>query len=357
MQTMTNAQTVPADRPPSDPSGPPPSRPRTLTFSAATAFQRCPKEYELSYVERLAPVEYAGPLAVGSAVHAGIAALHVGRPLNEALVIATDVVRKAAEPGIAAAAVENLPDPPIERDTAKATAMVVGWQERYFAVWNGTAGARDRDIELLESEIVLEGPLPSPTSRRPSRSFSLAGRLDGIVRVRDTDAFDGGPNDGIWVYEAKTTSDEIGAAVESLSLSVQPSLYELLVAYNTGPEMGPVLGSVIDLIKKPVIRTRNSESHEEYRERAIAAYRDEPERFFRRVVLRADDARRREALTVAWGVARSIRESEKHGFVSKRGPGCRTVYGPCRFEKLCWRGDRTGYVQKQTVHAELGRVG
>lgn len=344
-----------------EPERPAPRQPSTLTFSAITAYQACPRSYELAYVQRLTPADYAPALAVGSAFHAGIAALHLGRPLDEALAIAADVVRSAW--ARAAAATPTAPDPPVRaspaRDIAKVAAMIVSWHERHFAVWNGTAAARDRDVEMLESEIVLEAPLRSPATGRPSRSFLLAGRLDGLVRLRDggESAFGDPAAEGIWVYEAKTTSTEINEAVESFSLSAQPSLYEVLATSYFGPHMGPVLGSVIDLVKKPVIRTRNGESPEEYRERAVAAYREEPERYFRRVILRADEARRREALTVAWGVARSVRDSEKHGFLSKRGPACRTSYGPCRFERLCWRGDRTGYVEKQAAHEELAAEG
>jgi hypothetical protein len=302
MMECSIVESVQVDRTTSEPCPPLPSRLRALTFSAISTFQRCPREYELSYVERLAPSEYAAALAVGSAFHAGVAALHLGRPLEEALAIAEDVIRKAVEQAIVAVGTVSEPTalPSMARDIAKTAAMVCGWYERYFAVWNGTAAARDRDVEMLESEVVLEAPLPSPTSRRASRSFTLAGRLDGIVRLRDRagDAFGDGPADGIWVYEAKTTSAEITEAAESFSLSVQPSLYEVLASSYFGPHMGPVLGSVVDLVKKPVIRTRNGETPEEYRARAVAAYRDEPERYFRRLVLRADEARRREALTV-----------------------------------------------------------
>ena len=344
-----------------EPERPAPRQPSKLTFSAITAFQACPRSYELAYVERLTPADYAPALAVGSAFHAGIAALHLGRPLDEALAIAADVVRSAWERATAAAPIA--PDATVRsspaRDAAKVSAMIVGWHERYFAVWNGTVAARDRAVEMLEAEIVLEAPLRSPTTGRPSRLFLLAGRLDGLVRLREggDDGFGDAAADGIWVYEAKTTSTEINEAAESFSLSVQPVLYQVLAEAYFGPHMGSVLGSVIDLVKKPVIRTRNGESPEEYRERAVAAYREEPDRFFRRVVLRADEGRRREALTVAWGVARSIRESEKHGFLSKRGPACRTSYGPCRFERLCWRDDRSGYVEKKSAHEELAATG
>ncbi|MBI4917362.1 MAG: PD-(D/E)XK nuclease family protein [Acidobacteria bacterium] len=330
---------------------------KALTFSSMSAFQRCPREYQLSYVERLAPAQYAPALTLGAAFHAGIGALHVGRQFDEAIAVAeaaidrdVDRALQMASDGEGVRLAEAA-----ARDKAKMSAMLTGWFGRHFAVWNGTAAARDRDIEMIESEIVLEAQLVNPTSGRPSRTFTMAGRLDGIVRLRE--APDGSDPTGIWVLEAKTTSDEINEAAESLALSIQPNLYEVLAAGYFGPQLGPVLGSVLDIVKKPVIRGRAGEPMGAYRARAVEAYSAEPDRFFRRIILPADDRRRRAAMAAAWGVARTIRDAGKYGFVGKQGPACRGPYGPCKFQPVCWHNDRSGFIEKQDTHEELGRVG
>lgn len=354
---MMIEKTAVSDRPEPGPEVPPENRVQVLTFSSMVAYQRCPREFQLSYVEQLAPLQYAPALTLGSAFHAGIQALHLGRQLNEAIAIAEAAIDRDVDRALAVASDAEgarLADAPA-RDKAKVAAMLTGWFGRRFAVWNGTATARDRDIEMIESEIVLEAPLVNPTSGRPSRTFTLAGRLDGIVRLRDVP--EGANPSGIWVLEAKTTSDEINEAAESLALSIQPCLYEVLAGGYFGAHMGTVAGSVIDIVKKPVIRGRAGEPPEAYRARAVEAYVAEPDRFFRRIVLPADDRRRRDAMTAAWGVARSIRDAGKHGFVGKQGPACRGPYGPCKFQRVCWHNDRSGFIEKQEVHEELGRVG
>ena len=354
---MTIEKTPMSDRPEPGPEVPVEHRVQVMTFSSMSAFQRCPREYQLAYVERLAPVQYASALSLGAAFHAGIEALHLGRQLDEAIAIAEAAIDRDVDRALAVASDAEgarLADAPA-RDKAKVSAMLTGWFGRHFAVWNGTAAARDRDIEMIESEIVLEAPLVNPTTGRPSRTFTMAGRLDGIVRLRDVP--EGVDPTGIWVLEAKTTSDEINEAAGAQAMSIQPSLYEVLAAGYIGPQMGPVLGSVIDIAKKPVIRGRAGEPPDAYRPRAVEAYAAEPDRFFRRIILPADDRRRREAMTAAWGVARSIRDSGKHGFVGKQGPACRGPYGPCKFQQLCWHNDRSGFIEKQDTHEELGRVG
>ncbi|MDI7266599.1 MAG: PD-(D/E)XK nuclease family protein [Myxococcota bacterium] len=341
----TATTTMPAVPTPSPAAGAP--APRVLTHSAMDAWGRCEIEYRLSCVERLVPTAYPPALAVGSAVHAGIEALHLGLPIGETCRKAAAALGRFLERARTGLTPDEITD--LERraefDMARVRAMLGAWADRYLVPWNGAGAHRDRDLEILATERVLESPLVNPLTGRASRSFRLAGRLDAIVRRHD----DG---NGRLVYEFKTTGEGLDEFVESMSVSAQPAIYQTLAEAESGDEAGPLVGTVLDIIRKPAVRPKKDESPQAFGTRALEAYRSDPDSFFRRVVLPADAHLRREVMVNAWRIADGIRRAERFGYVTKRGPACRSAYGPCRYRSLCWHGDATGLTTKEVEHEE-----
>jgi hypothetical protein len=328
--------------------------PRLLTHSAMETFGRCEVEYKLSYEELIVPTEYPAALAIGSAVHAGVETLHHGRSLTEAWVIAADKMETfAARARLAldeAGRVE-LADA-AAWDAAKVRAMLRAWLEQRDQQAPCDAEPEslqflDRDLEIIETELALEAPLTNPLTGRPSRTFMLAGRIDAIARRRSNGA------DGYYVVELKTTGEDLDDFVEAMRFSAQPAVYQTLVGAHLGDDLGPLLGTVLDIIRKPTIRPKKDETPEAFEARALDEYRKDAGRFFRREVLPVNDDLRREAMINAWRIADGVRRAERYGYISKRGPACRGAYGPCRYRKLCWFDDRSGYIKKLTAHEEL----
>jgi hypothetical protein len=331
--------------------------PRVLTFSAIEAFGRCEREYEIAYEQLISPVDYPSALAIGSGFHAGAELLHRGRPMYEALKAAEEQVERfelRARPhldseGLAALA-ESVP-----RDRARVRAMLTAWHDRWLVANNGAAARIDRDLDVIETELVVEAPLVNPVTKRASRTFLLSGRIDAVVRHRDDRHRFSSPDgtEGFWIYELKSTAEDLDTFSEAMRFSSQPQLYAALAENHFGGELGPVLGSIIDIARKPAIRSKKSESAVDFETRALAEYRAEPDRFLRRIVLPVDVDAKRDALLAAWRVAQGIRTAERYGYLKKSGPACRGPYGSCRFVRLCRYDDRTGYTRKETAHEEL----
>ncbi len=328
--------------------------PRLLTHSSMQAWSTCQVEYKFCYEDLIVPTAYPPALAIGSGVHAGIEALHHGRSLAEAWVVAAGKMESFAararlsldETGKAALA-ESM-----AWDAAKAHAMLRAWLEQHDSAPLADAHPEvltflDRDLEVIETELALNAPLRNPLTGRPSRTFMLAGRIDAIARRRGNGA------DGYCVAEIKTTSEDLDAFVEAMRFSAQPAIYQALVEEHLDGGHGPCLGAVLDIVAKPRIRPRKDETPEAFETRALDEYRKEPEKSFRRVVLPVNDELRREAMVNLWRVADGIRRAEKYGYVSKRGPACRGAYGVCRYRPLCWHGDATGFMTKDVAHEEL----
>ncbi|MBI5486469.1 MAG: PD-(D/E)XK nuclease family protein [Deltaproteobacteria bacterium] len=328
--------------------------PRLLTHSAMEAWGRCEVEYKICYEDLVVPTTYPAALAIGSAVHAGVEVLHHGRSLAEAWVIAQGKMESSAvrarlaldEAGQAELASS------MAWDAAKVRAMLRAWLEHNDSSPRRDAELHDlqfldRDLEVLETELALEAPLVNPLTGRPSRSFRLAGKLDAIARKRGNGA------DGYYVVEFKTTGEDLDAFVEAMGFSAQPCTYQSLAEAHLGDDLGPCLGTVLDIVRKPTIRGKKDETPETFEARALEEYRRDPTRFFRREVLPVNETLRREAMANAWRIADSIRRAERYGYVSKRGPSCRSAYGVCKYRALCWHGDAAGFVTKEVAHEEL----
>ena len=351
--TQSVAVTTAAIRPPSTPA----SGPRILTHSAMEAWGRCEREYEISYEQMISPTDYPSALAIGSGFHAGAELLHRGRPLHEALKAAEEQIERfelRACPHLDADGLAALAES-VPRDRARVRAMLAAWYERHFIPNNGDAVRIDRDLDVIETELVVEAPLVNPVTHRASKTFMLSGRIDGIVRHRD-EKHRFSPSDGSegwFVYELKSTGEDLDTFSEAMRFSSQPALYQVLAEMHFGEEIGPLLGSIIDILGKPRIRSKKNESAVDFEARAVEEYRAEPERFFKRIVLPVDVTAKNDTLLGAWRVAQGIRTAEKHGYLGKKGPACRGPFGPCRFQRLCWYDSRSGYTQKETAHTEL----
>jgi hypothetical protein len=318
---------------------------RTLTPSAVDTFVACSKAYDFSYNKAIYPTAYPSALTTGSALHGGSEAFKRGQGLEAGLARAAEVFARQVEqtlrqlPEDAALAVREK----AQHDQAKARAMLRAYWEQYHA--SGTDDLPpDRELEFVLVEQSFHLPMLNPLTGRASRTFTKAGRCDAIISLRAR------PSAGLFVYELKSTSDTIDEMVEALRQSVQPATYQELAARTLGK---PITGTIVDIVKKPTIHGRKGETLEEFEDRCLASYRDEPERFFRRVELPNDGRLVREAMEVFWQTARAIREADRHGYVAPRGRKCKKSFGWCEYKALCWYGNREGYRLSDQAHEEL----
>ena len=82
--------------------------------------------------------------------------------------------------------------------------MMTGYARRYPA----------EQFEVIHLEKKFEGPLVNPLTRAVSRSFKLAGKIDGIVKM----------GDGYFLLEHKTAAQLGGDYLERLWTDFQVTL-------------------------------------------------------------------------------------------------------------------------------------
>ncbi len=302
---------------------------RTLSPTGAETFRRCPRLYQLRKEYEFEPKGYAPALEIGKAMHEAGAAYRERKDRR--------VVMDTAAHHILSAAADASEVGGEYRDQAMADSMKVATMLQGY-LHSLQVDPPEVPLFTADNEMELHAPLVNPETGRASRTFELHGFIDGLIAHTPLVDFGEQPRREYYLYEMKTTSGTVNDLVKTVRAGVQLPVYQEMLRLGRGVE---VVGTVLDIIKKPVLRPRRSkkngvESPQEYNARCLEAYQDDPARFFRRVVIDYDEVRVREAREALWAVARQIRECFRWGFPALCGAGCNGQFGWCQFRELCW---------------------
>jgi hypothetical protein len=238
---------------------------------------------------------------------------------------------------------------PDER-TALIAAKCRGLMRGYDARW------RDVAWETVSVEEEFHLPIINPETGRPSRSFTQAGKYDGIIRYRESGK--------TYLLEHKTTSEDLSDVnspyMRQLAVNGQVNHY-MTASWQSGLKLD---GTIYDCIRKPAIRPRKitvaeqkvlatwgtyygvqvpdsartatEETPDLYEIRLGQDCIDNPSKYFqRRTIPRLDH----DLLNYAeqlWFVAESIRwtqKDEKRAF--KNTGACISYSTPCEYLGIC----------------------
>jgi hypothetical protein len=307
-----------------------------LTTTRLSSYRRCPRQHFYRYEMGLSRIREQAPLRFGAAFHAGLEAYNRGADVDAAIEQAT-------------ASYEVVPDwaDPLE------------WQVEFQSVRQLLAGHfwrypradshGERDLSFLEVERCFNVPLVNPDTGASSRTFSLAGKIDAIVRLADG---------RLAVLEYKTAGEDIGADSDYwLRLRCDPQISQyVLAARAIGYDVATV---IYDVTRKPTIRLRKNETSDEYAARLLADIGDRPDYYYaRREVPRLEDELAEFQLEL-WQQANQLRESQRRNrwFRNISKMTC----GYCQFAPLCLNSVHVdpnvpppGFERLTDVHPELG---
>ena len=195
-----------------------------LTHSRQDCFKTCRRKHYYSYELGMRPIHDSRALRMGSAFHDGIDALGSGKPLADAC----EAVRShyADKPDFADEA-----DWLYECETILRLVCAYQWR------WQADS------LTYIATESAFALPLLNPATGAASTIWSLAGKIDGIVRLEDG---------RLAVKETKTVSEDIGPDSplwRRLRIDHQISLY-----IHAARRMGHAVDTVLyDVIRKPTI--------------------------------------------------------------------------------------------------------
>ena len=290
-------------------------------------FRNCRKAVELRYLQHLVPLERDRNLHFGSIIHECLQAWHQRRDLEEVLTLIDRLCP------------ERLQDETQRRDWHLATAMTKAYARHY---------ASD-DFEIVALEKNFAGPIVNPATGAASRSFVLAGKVDGIVRI-------GGD---YFILEHKTAGQLDGDYLEKLWTDFQITIYAHYIEQTMGIPITGILYNVLVKAKlqqgkgeteeeyqarraellaksktgKTTAKRKLPESDEEFQQRLAEKYAD-PEMFHREMLYLSRD--RFDVLrSELWELTQAFLDARRRGVFYQNTSFCFNYQRPCAYFPLC----------------------
>ena len=208
------------------------THPKVSTYSMWALFRNCRKACEYRYELGLTSREKDPNLSFGSLIHDALQTWHGTWDLTAVL---DDIDRACGT---------RASDEGVRRDWHLARAMMTGYAARYPT----------EDFTVVALEKTFEGPIVNPVTGAASRSFVLAGKVDGIVRI-------GGDH---YVLEHKTAATIDADYLERLWTDFQIAIYSHYVEQSLGI---PITGVIYNVLGKARLQQGKGETEEEYQVR------------------------------------------------------------------------------------------
>jgi hypothetical protein len=301
--------------------------PMVSTYSMWSLFRNCRKAVDWRYLQQLVPLQRDRNLHFGSLIHECLQSWHAQRDLAEVL----DLIDRRC--------INRTQDEDQRRDWHLATAMMKGYAARYPA----------EEFEVIALEKAFEGPIVNPATGAASRSFKLAGKVDGIIRISGE----------YLILEHKTASQVDADYLEKLWTDFQITIYAHYIEQTMGIPITGILYNVLVKAKlqqskgeteeefqarraellaksktgKTTAKRKLPESDEEFQQRLAEKYAD-PEMFHREMLYLSRD--RFDILrSELWELTQAFLDARRRGVFYQNTAFCFNYQRPCPYFALC----------------------
>ena len=319
------------------------------TYSMWSLFRNCRKACEWRYIHELVPLEQDHNLAFGTVIHKCLEVWHGTRNLEAVL----DHIDRTYPNR------DQVADQ--KRDWHLAVAMMKGYASCYPT----------EEFEVVSLETTFDGKIINPATGASSRTFVLAGRVDGIVRIGDEH----------YLLEHKTASQVDADYLERLWTDFQIVLYSRYVEQALGVRIAGVLYNILVKARlqqgrgeteaeyearraaliaksktgKTSAKRKLPESDDTFQERLAAKYA-EPGMFHREMLYISRD--RFETLQAElWELTQAFLDARRRGVFYQNTAFCFHYRRPCAYFPLCRSGGSPNVIdniyRKVPPHEEL----
>lgn len=300
------------------------------TYSMWNLFRNCRKAAHWRYVLELSPIEKDKHLSFGSLLHDCLEAWHRARDLEQAVA------------PIDRACVNRAQEEEQRRIWHLATAMMRSYAAQYAT----------EEFEVVALEKEFQGEIVNPDTGAASRSFILAGKVDGIVRIGDEH----------FLLEHKTATGVDAGYLERLWTDFQITVYAYYVEQALGIRIAGILYNILvkarlqqgageteeefearraELVAKSKTgkssaKRRMPETDDEFQARLAAKYA-EPEMFHRELIYLSRDqfATLRAEL---WELTQAFLDARRRDVWYQNTSFCFQYGRPCPYFALCRSG-------------------
>ena len=221
----------------------------TSTYSMWSTFNLCRKRCAWRHIHGLAPVEKNTNLAFGSLIHNCLETWYQHHDFAKVLTCINQNYPN------------HLSDETERRNWQLAVAMMRGYVKRY----------EPEPFEVIALEKTFQGNIVNPATGGTSRTFTIAGKVDGIVKI-----------DGeYWLLEHKTASQLTGQYIDRLWSDFQVTLYAWYIEQCLKTKL---TGVIYNVLIKSRIKQKKGEGDSTFQERLYAKYQ-QPDMFHRESLL------------------------------------------------------------------------
>lgn len=287
-----------------------------MSASSMSTFRECPRKYELSFLHQLTPEGIYVPFFIGDKVHEGLERFYRGDHPR-------DIVRDIQDKIWTDLQTIFVPDD-MQAKVNKEISIIAGMLLGYFKHY----GQAERRTVWTDIQVEL--------------GFDL--RWDDRIRNWGRMDFCGSftPDGQFWVMEHKTTGLGSYDYLQKWHLGFQPHNYAW--AANRAHQLGVIArrptGVVVNVIRKPGIRLKKTETQEQFNLRLTNEYLTNPEKYFVREWIPITEA------DLAWYEVQQgywveqLKRCYDAGFFPQNTDACVSHYGSCRYWPICWGMDR-----------------
>ncbi len=323
--------------------------PMLTTYSMWSLFRNCRKACDWRYQRELVPLERDRNLNFGSLIHECLEIWHRDRDLKQVL----DFIDRACP--------NRAQEDREQRDWHLATAMMKGYAARY----------QTEEFEVVALEKTFKGKIVNPATHASSRSFVLAGKVDGIVRIGDE----------FFLLEHKTASQIDADYLERLWTDFQIIFYAWYIEQTQGLRIAGILYNILVKARlqqgrgeteaefeerrriliaksktgKSSAKRKLPESDETFQERLRVKYTD-PGMFHRETLYISRD-QFRSLQEDLWELTQNFLDARRRGVFYRNTGFCFHYHRPCAYFPLCRSGGSPNVIenlyQQVPPHEEL----
>lgn len=325
------------------------NKPMTTTYSMWRMFRNCRKACEYRYLRNLVPMEKDHNMAFGSVIHDCLEIWHGKRELGKVIEHIEHTYANRAQ------------DDKQLADWHLATAMMTQYSKRF--------STEEFDVVSLEKK--FEGSIINPETNAASRSFLLAGKVDGLV-MQDGQYF---------LLEHKTAAQIDAGYLERLWMDFQIILYAWYLEQTLGIKVTGIIYNVLVKAKlrqskgeteaefetrraeliaksktgKSSAKRKMPETDEAFQQRLRAKY-DDPGMFHREVLYISRD-QFDELRTELWELSKAMLDARRRNTFYRNTAFCFQYGRACPYFPLCRSGENPNVIEncfeKVLPHEEL----
>ncbi len=289
------------------------------SHSSGAVYRECPRKYELQFLRQLTPEGFEAPFFVGDMVHNGLEMFYKG--IHPRLII-----QKIQDAITFKMQAMFIPQDDMDRANKEAS-IIIGMLMGYFKHYGVAELARWKPLGQ-ETGFKLKFDLGN------GLTIPFMGKIDMPAVLNE--------NGQLWMVEHKTTGLAGNDFLMKWHIGFQPHAYAWAGRrmFEMGIFPSKPVGALINVIKKPGIRLKQTETQDQFNNRLMQEYIDAPDKYFARewIPIGDKDIEWFEKQIRVW-INRQV-EDYKKGFFAQNTDACHSHYGACRFFPICFQGER-----------------